>query len=100
MTKSEIRNVIELFISWNGEKDPIDTANLDAAVEYISSCVDAADDPKPKRQKYIVTLASEDHCDVPMWLTDEEASVIKLLANGIELRGQNSYVGSLYINKA
>lgn len=30
-----IKTIIELFISWNGEDEPIDVANIDAAVEYI-----------------------------------------------------------------
>lgn len=39
MTKGEIKNIIELFISWNGEDSPIDAANLDSAIEYINECV-------------------------------------------------------------
>ena len=99
MTKSEIRNIIELFISWNGEDNSIDTANLDSAVEYIASCTDATEEPTPERQKYIVTMASDDSCDVPMYLTEGEAAIIKQLADGIENRS-TGYVGSLYINKA
>ena len=99
MTKSEIRNIIELFVSWNGENDPIDTANLDSAVEYIASCTDATEEPVPERQKYIVTMASEDSCNVPMFLTESEAALIKRLADEIENRS-TGYVGSLYINKA
>lgn len=38
MTKEEIKTIVELFISWNGEKDPIDTSNLDSAVDYINEC--------------------------------------------------------------
>lgn len=98
MTKSEIRNVIELFISWNGESDPIDTANLDSAVAYVAACTDATDEPKPERQRYIVTMASEDSCDVPMFLTENEATLIKRLAGEIKNRS-TGYVGSLYINK-
>lgn len=30
-----IKTIIELFISWNGEDEPIDVANIDTAVEYI-----------------------------------------------------------------
>ena len=37
MDKEKIRNIIELFIAWNGETEPIDIANLDSAVEFISS---------------------------------------------------------------
>lgn len=39
MTKEDIKTIVELFISWNDEKMPIDTANIDSAVEYIHSCV-------------------------------------------------------------
>lgn len=40
MTKEQIRNIIELFIAWNGENMPIDIANLDSAVDFIYSCQD------------------------------------------------------------
>ena len=33
--KEKIRNIIELFIAWNGETDVIDVANIDSAVEFI-----------------------------------------------------------------
>ena len=33
--KEKIRNIIELFITWNGETDVIDVANIDSAVEFI-----------------------------------------------------------------
>ena len=39
MTKQEIYTVIELFLSWNGEDEPIDTANLPSAVDYIYDCM-------------------------------------------------------------
>ena len=42
--KDEIRNIIELFIAWNGETEPIDVANIDSAVEFIGSSLQA----KPK----------------------------------------------------
>lgn len=35
--KEKIRNIIELFIAWNGETDVIDVANIDSAVEFIAS---------------------------------------------------------------
>lgn len=35
--KAKIRNIIELFIAWNGETEPIDVANIDSAVEFIGS---------------------------------------------------------------
>lgn len=35
--KDKIRNIIELFIAWNGETEPIDVANIDSAVEFIGS---------------------------------------------------------------
>ena len=34
--KEKIRNIIELFIAWNGETDVIDTANIDSAVDFIT----------------------------------------------------------------
>ena len=37
MDKDKIRNIIELFIAWNGETEPIDVANIDSAVEFIDS---------------------------------------------------------------
>ncbi len=49
MTKEEINTVIELFISWNGENEPIDTANIPSAVEYVYNCVNEAKN-KPKEQ--------------------------------------------------
>lgn len=39
MTKEDIKTIIELFISWNGEDEPINIANLDAAVDYIEECL-------------------------------------------------------------
>ena len=39
MTREEIKTVVELFISWNGETAPIDTSNLDSAVDYINECI-------------------------------------------------------------
>ena len=33
--KEKIRNIVELFIAWNGETDVIDVANIDSAVEFI-----------------------------------------------------------------
>jgi len=35
--KEKIRNIIELFIAWNGETDVIDVANIDSAVEFIAN---------------------------------------------------------------
>lgn len=43
MTKEEIKTVIELFISWNGETEVIDVANLDMAVEFIANCFNLRD---------------------------------------------------------
>lgn len=37
MDKDKIRNIIELFIAWNGETEPIDVANIDSAVKFIDS---------------------------------------------------------------
>jgi len=34
--KEKIRNIIELFIAWNGETEAIDIANLDSAVDFIA----------------------------------------------------------------
>ena len=39
MTKEDIKTIIELFISWNGENEPIDISNLDYAIEYINDCI-------------------------------------------------------------
>ena len=41
MTKEEIKTIIELFISWNGEDEPIDISNLDYAIEYINDCINS-----------------------------------------------------------
>lgn len=35
--REKIRNIIELFITWNGETDVIDVANIDSAVEFIAN---------------------------------------------------------------
>ena len=34
--KEKIRNIVELFIAWNGETEAIDVANLDSAVDFIA----------------------------------------------------------------
>ena len=34
--KEEIRNIIELFIAWNGETKVIDISNIDSAVDFIN----------------------------------------------------------------
>ena len=47
MSKKEIRNIIELFIAWNGETEPIDVANLDSAVNFITESL-----PEDKRAKH------------------------------------------------
>ena len=39
MTKETIRTIIDLFINWNGVDEPIDVANIDSAVDYISECL-------------------------------------------------------------
>lgn len=39
MNKEQIKTVIELFISWNDERLPIDTANIEYAVDYINECL-------------------------------------------------------------
>jgi hypothetical protein len=39
--KQTIENIIELFISWNGESEPIDTANLKYAVDYVEECLNS-----------------------------------------------------------
>ena len=41
MTRKEIKTILGLFISWNGEKEVIDIANLDSAVEYIDQCINS-----------------------------------------------------------
>ena len=47
MTKDDIKTIIELFISWNGETECIDIANLPSAVEYISGCLGVNDGAIP-----------------------------------------------------
>lgn len=39
ISKEQIKTIVELFISWNGETDPIDISNLDSAVDFISECL-------------------------------------------------------------
>ncbi len=39
MTREQIRTVIELFISWNGETQVIDIANISAAIDFIYECL-------------------------------------------------------------
>ena len=34
--KENIKNIVELFIAWNGETEAIDVANIDSAVDFIS----------------------------------------------------------------
>jgi len=46
--KDKIRNIIELFIAWNGETDVIDIANIDSAVDFISDSMQE----KPKQCMY------------------------------------------------
>lgn len=41
MTREEIKTILELFISWNGEEGVIDIANLDSAVDYIDQCINS-----------------------------------------------------------
>jgi hypothetical protein len=40
LRQMNIRTIIELFISWNGEDNPIDIANIDSAIEYINKCME------------------------------------------------------------
>ena len=54
--KREIRNIIELFIAWNGETEPIDTANLDSAVDFVADSIQeefVSDDFKAFEQQYM-----------------------------------------------
>ena len=44
LRQMNIKTIIELFISWNGEDNPIDVANIDSAVEYISKCMEDNND--------------------------------------------------------
>ena len=41
--KDKIRNIIELFIAWNGETDVIDIANIDSAVDFINDSLQVKD---------------------------------------------------------
>lgn len=37
ISRRQIKNIIELFIEWNGKAKPIRNANLDSAVDFISN---------------------------------------------------------------
>ena len=39
MEREDVKKIIELFISWNGESDAIDVANLDAGIDYVYDCI-------------------------------------------------------------
>lgn len=39
--RNKIKTILELFISWNGENEAIDIANLDSAVDYIDQCINS-----------------------------------------------------------
>ena len=62
MDKKKIRNIIELFIAWNGETEPIDIANLNSAVEFIGSSLQ--EEPKTdwiqELQEKLDSLSKED----------------------------------------
>ena len=53
--KKKIRNIIELFIAWNGETEPIDVANIDSAVEFIDSSLQE----KPVSEEWIEELRTK-----------------------------------------
>ena len=44
MEREDVKKIIELFISWNGESDAIDVANLDAGADYVYDCISAEND--------------------------------------------------------
>jgi len=54
--KEKIRNIIELFIAWNGETEAIDVANLDSAVDFI------ADSLQEELVSEDLEEAAEDYC--------------------------------------
>ena len=57
--KEKIRNIIELFIAWNGETDVIDIANIDSAVDFISDSLQVKDvDLDEEIEKYLRTFSS------------------------------------------
>jgi ribosomal protein S10 len=56
--RENIKNIIELFIAWNGETEAIDIANLDSAVDFIADSLqeepvriwhDSSEIPKEKK---------------------------------------------------
>ena len=61
MTKEDIKTIIELFISWNGENEPIDISNLDYAIEYINDCIKSS---SPSNLDEAVTTQMEEDGDV------------------------------------
>ena len=53
--KDKIRNIIELFVAWNGETDIIDIANLDSAVDFI---VDSLQE-EPVSEDVVISVAKQ-----------------------------------------
>lgn len=81
--KKKIRNIIELFIAWNGETEAIDVANLDSAVDFIADSLQEEPVWKP---------ANGD--DLP----EIDREVIALLNNGKVVFAHRPYKGK-YIGK-
>ena len=51
----KIRNIIELFIAWNGETEAIDVANLDSAVDFIADSLQEESYVMGKTGKFTTT---------------------------------------------
>jgi hypothetical protein len=78
--KDKIRNIIELFIAWNGETEPIDVANIDSAVEFIDSSLqeepvssiwhDVSKETPTGFGKPIIVLCRNKNMEDGIWLAD------------------------------
>lgn len=61
MDKEKIRNIIELFIAWNGETEVIDVANLDSAIDFIADSLQ--EEPVSKDLHHIVDTKAKELWD-------------------------------------
>ena len=57
--KKKIRNILEIFIAWNGETEAIDIANLDSAVDFIADSLQEELVSK-ELEEVAITAADED----------------------------------------
>ena len=72
--KEKIRNIIELFIAWNGETEVIDVANLDSAVDFIANSIQeepVSEDLEEVSNKYSSCIYLEEV------LSDDDKEVLK-----------------------